>query len=468
VRGAIINPRPPNRPDSHRGADDLAGPIALLDRAPHAVLFRGAQGDITAATFLRDAARCAALLHDTGHVVNCCTNRYWFAVGFAAALLRGQVTLLTGDPASAALHALAGRFGPLQVISDNADFATPLPHALIGPGEAAPPAAMPHIDAARPALVAFTSGSTGEPVGTAKRFGELVARSRAAAARFGFAGSEAATIIATVPPHHMYGFETSVVLPWHAGVAAWCDPVFYPADLQGALQAGTERAVLVTTPLQLRGMLAMAPAPRLPVMVISATAPLDRELARQAEQAWNTRVMEIFGATEVGSIASRRTVADADWTLYPGVSMSDQNGAVVRAPGAEARALNDVVELLDGGARFRLLGRCGDMVKLGGRRASLAGLTRVLTSVPGVADGVFLAPDDLETRATARLLALAVAPGLSGAQVVESLRGQIDPLFMPRPLLCVPALPRNALGKLPRQALLALVAQHTRRRGVSG
>ncbi len=121
-----------------------------------------------------------------------------------------------------------------------------------------------------------------------------------------------------------------------------------------------------------------------------------------------------------------------------------------------------MVELEDGGTRFKLLGRSSDIVKLGGRRASLSGLTEVLASVPGVLDAVFLAPEDIETRPTARLLALAVSPGLPAGEILSALRRKIDPLFMPRPLVCVPALPRNALGKLSRQALLDLAAQHSR------
>ena len=450
---------------------DQASAVALIDRSPQAVLYRGSQGDVTAAAFLNDVARSAALLGDADYVVNCCTNRYWFAVGFAASLVRGKITLLTGDHSHHALRVLRDRFGAMQIVSDGAGltdkFETALQHTLIGAAMAPAPAftVMPAIESGQVAVVAFTSGSTGEPVGTVKNFGELVARSRAAGVQFGFGENDPATMIGTVPPHHMYGFETTLVLPWHAGVSSWCDPVFYPADLHAALQEAGGHNVLVTTPLQLRGMLEMARPANLPATVISATAPLDVELARQTERLWNTEVLEIFGATEVGSIASRRTVTEADWTLYPGVEMTDRNGAVVSAPWAEPRPLNDVVELLDGGSRFRLLGRCGDIVKLGGRRASLAGLTHVLTGVPGVADGVFLAPDDLETRPTARLMALVVSPGLSGEQVMELLRGQIDPVFMPRPLVCVPALPRNAFGKLPRQALLALVAQHSRRRG---
>ena len=53
-----------------------------------------------------------------------------------------------------------------------------------------------------------------------------------------------------------------------------------------------------------------------------------------------------------------------------------------------------------------------------------------------------------------RLAALVVAPALSEAEILAVLRAAIDPVFLPRPLRRVGALPRNATGKLPRDALL--------------
>jgi acyl-coenzyme A synthetase/AMP-(fatty) acid ligase len=187
-------------------------------------------------------------------------------------------------------------------------------------------------------------------------------------------------------------------------------------------------------------------------------------LAAEAERQWRTEVHEIFGATEVGSIASRRTVAGEVWTTYPRVRLhasragSGEEDMLVTGPFAEPYPLSDLVERLDG-ARFRLLGRRTDVVKLGGRRTSLAGLNHILTSIEGVSDGLFVAPDDLDERPTARLLAFVVAPSLSPEAVMAALRGRVDPVFLPRRVVQVDALPRNATGKLPEQALAALRAR---------
>ena len=54
-------------------------------------------------------------------------------------------------------------------------------------------------------------------------------------------------------------------------------------------------------------------------LVLSATAPLSQNLAREVEQRFQTRLLEIYGSTETGQIASRRTAETAEWQLSPGV-----------------------------------------------------------------------------------------------------------------------------------------------------
>jgi acyl-coenzyme A synthetase/AMP-(fatty) acid ligase len=75
-----------------------------------------------------------------------------------------------------------------------------------------------------------------------------------------------------------------------------------------------------------------------------------------------------------------------------------------------------------------------------------------------VLDGVFAMPDDAEGQGegVVRLAAFVVAPGVTPAALMTALRERMDPVFLPRPLVFVDALPRNATGKLPRAALASL------------
>jgi acyl-coenzyme A synthetase/AMP-(fatty) acid ligase len=421
-------------------------------RAAEVVFHRGAE-PVTAGRFLAEAAALAARLPPEGPVLNFCADRYLALLGFAAALSRGQVTLLSADRSAPRLADIARLHGARYALSDT-DLGLPLPvlRPDARPGAAAP---NPLVPAGAVAAIAFTSGSTGEPRPHAKPWGALVAGARAAAQRFAVAPGT--SIVGTIPAQHMYGFETTLLLPLQGAGAGHAGPVFYPSDIAAALAALPAPRLLVTTPLQLRALLGTGvPLPPL-AAVVSATAPLAAGLAAEAEAAFGAPVLEIYGATEAGSVASRRTLAGEVWQPYPGIAFDiGAMEAAVRVPGLPAPVpLSDVLEPMEGG-RFRLAGRRGDMVKLAGKRASLAGLTRILAAVEGVEDGVFLTPEDIDSNPRARLAAVVVAPGLTPEAVVAALRAKVEPAFLPRPVVVVPALPRDAVGKVKRDDLARL------------
>jgi len=190
---------------------------------------------------------------------------------------------------------------------------------------------------------------------------------------------------------------------------------------------------------------------------VSATAPLSVELAACAEARFGCEVRELFGSTETCVIAHRRTAHDTWWTPMPGVALQPQpDGSVVHARHLAApMPLADIVEL-DAAGRFCLRGRQADLLEIAGKRASLGDLTRKLNAIPGVRDGVVLQLDACES-GVARIAALVVAPGLDEGAILQALRCSIDPVFLPRRLRLVDALPRNETGKLPRAALLRLL-----------
>ena len=443
-----------------------ASAFALIDREPDDALFRRPEGPISGAAFLHAAHQLAAELPARPYVLNICQDRLVFSLALAAAVLRGQVSLLSSDRSPDRLNQLAGSYPDAYAVSEQPSSVSGCPVHIVQalPFSEARVRPNPLIPAGRLTAIVFTSGSTGEPVPHRKTWGALVTRSVDAAHRFQMVRSEPASIVGTVPPQHMYGFETTVLLPLHAPASSWCGRAFYPSDVQTALETVPAPRILVTTPLQIRAVLqAGAKLPPL-ARVISATAPLFPELAAEAERAWKAPVEEIFGATEVGSIASRRTLEEDLWTMYPRVRLvlppegSEGDQALVAAPHTEPYPLSDVIEAPDP-VHFRLLGRRADLVKLGGRRASIAGLNSILTSIEGVEDGLFVAPEDLDRRPTARLLAFVVAPGRDPQHILAALRDRVDPVFLPRRVIRVDRLPRNEVGKLTDQALQALRAR---------
>jgi acyl-coenzyme A synthetase/AMP-(fatty) acid ligase len=221
--------------------------------------------------------------------------------------------------------------------------------------------------------------------------------------------------------------------------------------------------VLVTTPYHLRALLAEQAALPVADLLLSATAPLSRDLAVEAETRFAAPLFEIYGCTETGQIASRRTTSGEGWQTFSDVRLRCEREGVWAEGGhiETPTLLHDVIDLVGGDpTRFLLHGRHADLVNIAGKRASLGYLNYQLNAIPGVRDGVFLLPpdDDDSARGVRRLIVLVVAPDLTPAALVQALRERIDPVFLPRPLLFVDALPRNAAGKLPDHATQALLA----------
>ncbi|MGO4776131.1 AMP-ligase, partial [Lysobacter sp. 2RAB21] len=182
------------------------------------------------------------------------------------------------------------------------------------------------------------------------------------------------------------------------------------------------------------------------------------ELAQAAEARYRCEVREVFGSTETCVFARRRTALEEAWTPLPGVRVCPQpDGTAIHAPHLpEPVVLADLMEV-EADGRFVLRGRSADLLEIAGKRASLGDLTRKLLAIDGVRDGVVFQLDAADHFGVRRIAALAVAPGLSEAQILHALRQSIDPVFLPRPLRCVSALPRNETGKLPRHALEAML-----------
>jgi acyl-coenzyme A synthetase/AMP-(fatty) acid ligase len=320
---------------------------------------------------------------------------------------------------------------------------------------------VPEIDADQVAAYVFTSGSTGAPMPYPKTWGKLVRCVRDGAARLGFADGRSHAVLATVPPQHMYGFESSVLLALQSGGALCAEQPFYPADVCSALDSLPRPRTLVSTPFHLRALLASQGELPAADLIVSATAPLPRELASETEQRFQAPLLEIYGSTESGQLATRRTARDEEWRLWPGVCLTVEEGRAWARGGhlEQPTPMCDELEPVDA-ERFLLGGRLADLVNIAGKRSSLSYLTHQLTSIAGVEDGVFFFPEEPHPSqaGVARVAAAVVAPGLDAARLIEALRQRIDPVFLPRPLLFVERLPRNSTGKLPREALRSLVA----------
>ena len=434
----------------------------IAHRRPDAVVAWRGGTPVSVRQFLGEVAHVAIQLPPGRHVLNLCSDRYRFTVALAACIVSGRISLLPSTHTPEMVRQMQ-RIAPdvFCIVDQGGGVELPTfryPESVPPPGA---DHAIPVIDREQVIARVFTSGSTGVPMPHAKRWGSLVRNVQAEAQRLGIGADHA--ILGTVPPQHMYGLESTVLMPLQSGAALHAGRPFYPADICADLASLPRPRVLVTTPYHLRALLAdQATLPAVDQLV-SATAPLSQDLANEAESRFGAPLHEIYGCTETGQLASRRTSAGAEWHTLAGVRLR-REGPTLWAEGGHIdtpTGLNDVIELTGDGplsTTFLLHGRHADLVNIAGKRTSLAYLNHQLNAIPGVADGVFLLPREDSADRIGRLAALVVAPGLTPAALTQALRARIDPVFLPRPLLFVDALPRSAAGKLPSQAAQALLA----------
>ena len=458
-------------------ARDLDAPIAWRAGVP-----------VSGRQFLVDAQRQAEQLPAGGPVVNLCVDRYRFTVGLAAALLRGHTSLLPPNALPDTLARLQEPGSQVYGLVDDAALVAPGlpllrvlnatgPHGLQGLTAADLQAAldMPQISSTQSAACLLTSGSTGAPQPHAKSWGTLVQNIDAAARRLaeilGWPTLAGLSIVATVPPQHSYGFESSVLLALLGGAAFDSGRPYFPADIAQALARVPRPRALVTTPFHLKTLLQSGVALPQVDLLLSATAPLSPQLALQAERALGAPMIEIYGCTEAGQVATRRTVLTEVWHCFDGLSLQrdgegggDGDGEAAGKPFerfsvqgghvSEPTALADALQLADA-QHFRLLGRSNDLIHVAGKRSSLAHLNYHLNRIEGVLDGAVWLPVE-PPDGVVRTIAFVVAPTLSAQQLIAALRSRIESVFVPRRVVHCEALPREATGKLTDQALRAM------------
>jgi acyl-coenzyme A synthetase/AMP-(fatty) acid ligase len=414
---------------------------------------------VTAGRFIAEAERLAVTLPPSADLLNLCEDRYRFMLGFAAALRAGRTTILPPNRTEQMLARMADAHPGCTAVADAPIDAAPFPITVFSEAAAAGPEAtqVALVAGDHVAAIAYTSGSTGDPQPSPKRWDKLVAGAFAEQVALGLPPGVAHNFVGTVPAQHMYGLESTVVLPMATGGAIHPARPLLALDVQRALEAVPAPRVLVTTPVHIRACLASrVDLPSL-ALLVSAAAPLAPEVAKQAAERFRTRIVEIYGCSEAGMVAARNPVGSPPFRTMGGIRIEREGEGWSFTGGhvPDRVPVPDLIRALSE-TEFVLSGRASDMINVAGKRASLGDLNHKLLEIAGVRDGTFYAPDSPDQ--VARLMAFVVAPGLTPTHILAELRRSIDPAFLPRPLVLVERLPRAATGKLPLEAMRALAA----------
>jgi acyl-coenzyme A synthetase/AMP-(fatty) acid ligase len=391
-------------------------------------------------------------------------------VDVAAALLAafaGRVSVLLPHALSAealadvaAVRPFGAWLGPAewQVPGNRLDGATLREHAAKGDWHIADP------DAARVWL--YTGGSTGRPRLWSKSARNLMGESAMQVRVHGITPQD--SILATVPPNHIYGVLFSVLAPILSGAPVERTTPFFPQEVQDAIER-LHTTVLVSAPVHLRALASSEWKGDRVRLVTSSGAPL----AAADAQAFHARSalwpLEVYGSTETGGVATRsQGDATPGWSLIEGVERKISDDQLeVRSPyissevpwdadgwfvmGDTARAVGD---------RFELLGRTDGVVKIGGRRVDLRQVEEALRAIEGVTDAVALSRVAASGRGN-ELIAV-VETARASADVLREVREKLPSAAWPRMALCVQRIPVTAAGKRDRAAIEALITEALR------
>lgn len=436
---------------------------ALLDRLGAAdaacELFRETADPIDATTVRLAVARAVSdLAEQPGDLLLLCRSAGLQLVGLLTASVLGRRVLLPAHDAPGYLDELAAT-GAIFV--GDTDQGSRWHYLLAWPDRSRGPAA-PLRGPAAPLrgddieLVFFTSGTTGSPKPVAKPLSCLEAEALTLARLWPM--PPGCSVEATVSHQHIFGLLYRVVLPVLAGHVSRTVPCDYWEQLADRL---TETTILVTTPAHLTRLPDGLPWPRMrPAIVFSSTAPLPFRAAQTALGKLDQLPIEVYGSTETGGIAWRRQpAAETPWRLLPSVELTMERSGIafVRSPfigDGQPFQLADGLDLLSDG-RFHLRGRLDRVVKVEGKRVSLARVEAALLALDEVDD---VAVVDLPHRQGA--LAAVIVPTeparaelqrLGAFRFSRSLRAaqasRLEPAERPKWWRFVREIPQNRQGK---------------------
>ena len=396
------------------------------------------------------------------YVINMCQDRYAFLVGFAAALSRNQTTLLPPNPSPEIMQQLTREYPDCYYVTDGQEKITGMDGLTLNldTNSDHAPIENPQFPDCHVAAIAFTSGTTGTPRPNPKTWGSMVQIAQKTGESLPLTQRKPVTVVATVPHQHMYGLETTIMLPLQKGWAIHSGRPFFPEDVAAILEEQPSPRILVSTPIHLRAcVLTESKFPEVPY-TLSATAPLTIELAKQVEELLHTTMVEIYGFAEAGTIATRQPIRENHWTLLPELTLESQtDGHAVRTPYfLEPISIPDTIQPMTL-HQFTLKGRPSHLINIGGHRASLDALNLSLLSIDGVVDGAFYMPEEKGESIT-RLVAFVAAPGETVESILSALRTKIASIFLPRPVYLIETLPRNNTGKFLKKDAEALIREH--------
>jgi acetyl-CoA synthetase len=383
---------------------------------------------------------------------------------------------------------------------------TPVPpgtHALAPLMDAAPDAfAIPPTDPEDPALIHFTSGTTGTPKGAVHVHGAVVAHQ--ATARFALDLHPEDRYWCTADPGWVTGTSYGIVAPLALGVTSVVDESDFDAARWYEILERERVSVWYTAPtairMMMKGGLDLARSRRLPALrfLASVGEPLNPEAVRWGVEAFDLPFHDNWWQTETGGIMVANYAA---MDVRPGsmgkpvpgieaaiVQTTPDGVRVVAEPGVEGELalrtpwpsmfrgylneperyrkcfadgwyLSGDLAKRDADGYFWFVGRKDDVIKTSGHLIGPFEVESVLMEHPAVAEaGVIGKPDPVAMELVKAFVALKKGYAPSDALLRELLahaRKRLGAVVAPKEITFLESLPKTRSGKIMRRLLKA-------------
>ncbi len=348
---------------------------------------------------------------------------------------------------------------------------------VVSPALELAPDAARELDAAAPsdpALIVFTSGTTGEPKGVVLTHANLLAGAASVLCAWGW--SERDRLVLALPLCHIHGLGIALHGSLLAGSATLLFERFDPEAVLGESAAGA--TMFFGVPTMYERLAVAEGAERLGRLrlCVSGSAPLSALTHRHIEERCGQVVLERYGMTETLLLVSNplhgeRRPGTVGFPL-PGVELRLDGGTneiLVRGPNVfhgyldlpevNATAFDegwfrtgDIGAIDDG--YLRIVGRAKELIITGGYNVYPREVEDVLRSFSGVADAAVVGTPSQEWGET--VTAYVEAADTLDLEALEAhARRELAPYKRPWRFYRIDSLPRNLLGKVLKERLVA-------------
>lgn len=340
----------------------------------------------------------------------------------------------------------------------------------------APPHTVTSVDLA---AIVYTSGTTGRSKGAMITHGNLLANARALIEIWSIDADD--RLLHALPLFHIHGLFVALNTLLLAGGRVDMVSAFETATVLERLPDAT---VFMGVPTYYSRLLADpifdATKARGVRVFVSGSAPLTIQTFEQFETRTGKRILERYGMSECGIIASNplegERIAGAVGQLLPGFTARIADGAVVgvlevqgpsvfagywRMPEKTRSEFRDDGYFITGDVAtigeegvIRIVGRDKDMIISGGLNIYPKEIEERLDALPGVGEAAIIGvphPDFGE--AVVAVVTANAGVTLDPDAIVAQLRGNVAGFKLPKAVCVVPELPRNAMGKVQKAQL---------------